>query len=192
MGRCLLLNHNATLLQGELLLKALQWFPSTLLFMLLSFSTLVDSSQLLFVYTGFPLLPEPAWRVLKWFFTYLNLSYYFVPLDLLFPFLIWYINFISTYISPSFTLLNILPLSLLCYLSTPLSLHFLFLNTSWFLSMLFEWHTVSSTGGKEKKEKSVDGPSLRPLHQMGQADCTGLTVTTSSFARIVWIFLLSH
>lgn len=35
------------------------------------------------------------------------------------------------------------------------------------------------------------GPSRHPLHQMGLADCTGLTPTTSSFVLIVWISLLS-
>lgn len=75
---------------------------------------------------------------------------------------------------------------------------FFFFSTLWFRSMLRKWQTVSSTGGEGGEKKRVcgwfldpAGPSRHPLHQMGLADCTGLTPTTSSFVLIVWISLLS-
>ena len=81
--------------------------------------------------------------------------------------------------------------------SPPQSLLSTFTNAPWFRSMWWKWQTVSSTEGKK------EGRSLwlvwtqldlaqRPVHQMGLADCTGLASTTSSFAPIAWIFLLSH
>ncbi len=177
---CLLSRHNATLLQGELLLKALLWFLSSPLFIPLSFSTLVDSCLLPFVSTALPAsanlecwrpgfcISEPVW--LLWFFL-ITLSCflswfnkfslaYLIPLHLSPSPTHACIRFLSLSISPLLFYVSIPPFPVYlpsCYLSPLLSLLFLFFNTLWFHSMRWKWQTVSSTGGQEKKKKTVAG-----------------------------------
>lgn len=88
-----------------------------------------------------------------------------------------------------------------CSSSLPQSLLSTFTNVPWFRSMWWKWQTVSFTGGKEEDGRGGGRMGLvwtqldlaqRPVHQMGLTDCAGLVSTTSSFAPIVWIFLLSH